>query len=78
MDGERLIPKLSDENTVFLRVYNLIAPGLFSGMGGYNYDAIALVFDTYDIPRETRVQIMDKLMVMIQAHSERVARDMEK
>lgn len=71
-DNAPAVPKLSHGNERFINgFFNRIAPGLFNINGGYNFDAIRLGFDVYNIHDETEKQsIMDKCLVMITAHSE--------
>lgn len=71
-EGLPLVPKLSRDNERFIRgIFSRISPGLFTGIGGYDYNSIRLAFDVYDVQDATEKRaIMDKCLVIITAHSE--------
>ena len=74
MDKENLpsVPKLNRENERFVNgFFARVAPGLFTGQGGYDYNSIRLGFDVYGVHDATEKQLlMDKCLVIIAAHSE--------
>lgn len=60
------VPKLTGQNLNFLNIYFRIEPGLNLG-GRYDYNAIQIVFDNYQIPPSVRPVYFDKVLVVIQA-----------
>ena len=71
-DGLPTVPKLLRENEQFIdKFFSRVAPGLFTGTGGYDYNAIRLAFDVYGVQDiSQKALFMDRCLVMITAHSE--------
>lgn len=44
-------------------------PWIFSGMGGYNMNAVKDAFEIYEVPQTQRALLMDYITIIISAHA---------
>jgi serine/threonine protein phosphatase PrpC len=66
-------PRLSNENLYAWELISKAAPGLFDGMGGIRYSAIALVLDLYEVSDRAKMfeMIVAYAMAMQQVQREK-------
>lgn len=64
------IPKLSEENHWFKRLFDKMLPGLIDPSGSFLFDAIGFVFDIYQVPEGQRPILFDKCLIVISAIQE--------
>jgi hypothetical protein len=59
------VPKLSQTNQDFLRIFDRILPGLMRGNDGYDYEAIRIVFDLCGISKHRRAIYLDQCLAVM-------------
>lgn len=72
------VPKLSARNSLFWRFYIRCAPGLYNGMGGFDYGAVVHCLALYAVPHGLREPLMEKVLAVIGALRAVQAREEEK
>ena len=61
------IPKLSADNRLFWHVFSRLLPGFTDGLGGFRYEAIPVILDTYNVPEGQRPIFMDRCTAVMAA-----------
>ena len=59
------IPYLEQANIEIWELFQAILPGVINGMGGYNYEAIRLVFESYNIGKEKWAEYTNKILLLL-------------
>ena len=74
----RVPDPLSEENKQVLRFFGKINVWLFDGMGGYKIDAVREAFDIYNIPKNIRPLLFERLTALVMGHALAKAKEQEK